>query len=88
MVEENELDYLKKSEVGIISSDEEDINNSLDNSTSIEENFNNEIERILIEISIYSTCSYFRILTRIINYTNYFCNKIFVCSKIIFRNSS
>ena len=51
MVEENELDYLKKSEVGIISSEEEeDNNNSLDISNSIEENFNNEIERILIEI--------------------------------------
>ena len=50
MVEDNELDYLKKSEVGIISSEEEDTNNSLDNSISIEENFNNEIERILIEI--------------------------------------
>ena len=50
MVEDNELDYLKKSEVGIISSEEEDINNSLDNSISIEENFNSEIERILIEI--------------------------------------
>ena len=50
MVEENELDYLKKSEVGIISSEEEDNNNSLDISNSIEENFNNEIERILIDI--------------------------------------
>ena len=50
MVEENELDYLKRSEVGLISSEEEDNNNSLDNSNSIEENFNNEIERILIEI--------------------------------------
>ena len=50
MIEENELDYLKKSEVGIISSEEEDNNNSLDNSNFIEENFNNEIERILIEI--------------------------------------
>ena len=49
MVEENELDYLKRSEVGLISSEEED-NNSVDNSNSIEENFNNEIERILIEI--------------------------------------
>jgi hypothetical protein len=51
MVEENELDYLKKSEVGLISSEEEDINNSTDNNNnSMEENFNNEIERILIEI--------------------------------------
>ena len=50
MVEENELDYLKRSEVGLISSEEEENNNSLDNSNSIEENFNNEIERILIEI--------------------------------------
>ena len=49
MIEENELDYLKRSEVGLISSEEED-NNSVDNSNSIEENFNNEIERILIEI--------------------------------------
>jgi hypothetical protein len=48
-IEENELDYLKRSEVGLISSEEED-NNSVDNSNSIEENFNNEIERILIEI--------------------------------------
>ena len=50
MIEENELDYLKKSEVGIITSEGEDNNNSLDNSNFIEENFNNEIERILIEI--------------------------------------
>ena len=50
MVEENELDYLKRSEVGLISTDEEDNNNSMENSNSIEENFNNEIERILIEI--------------------------------------
>ena len=50
MVEENELDYLKKSEVGLNTSEEEDNNNSIDNSNSIEENFNNEIERILIEI--------------------------------------
>ena len=50
MIEENELDYLKRSEVGLISSEEEDNNNSVDNSNSIEENFNNEIERILIEI--------------------------------------
>jgi hypothetical protein len=50
MIEENESDYLKKSEVGIISSEEEDNNNSLDISNSIEENFNNEIERILIDI--------------------------------------
>jgi len=50
MVEENELDYLRKSEVGLFSSEEEDNNNSLDNSNFIEENFNNEIERILIEI--------------------------------------
>ena len=50
MVEENDLDYLRKSEVGLFSSEEEDNNNSLDNSNFIEENFNNEIERILIEI--------------------------------------
>ena len=50
MVEENELDYLKRSEVGLISSDEEENTNSVDNNNSIEENFNNEIERILIEI--------------------------------------
>ena len=50
MIEENDSDYLKKSEVGIISSEEEDNNNSLDISNSIEENFNNEIERILIDI--------------------------------------
>jgi hypothetical protein len=50
MVEENELDYLKRSEVGLVSTDEEDNNNSMENSNSIEENFNNEIERILIEI--------------------------------------
>ena len=50
MVEENELDYLKKSEVGLVSSEEEDNNNSMDYNNSMEENFNNEIERILIEI--------------------------------------
>ena len=50
LVEENELDYLKKSEVGLNSTEEEDNNNSMDNNNSIEENFNNEIERILIEI--------------------------------------
>ena len=50
MVEENELDYLKRSEVGLVSTDEEDNNNSMENSNSIEDNFNNEIERILIEI--------------------------------------
>ena len=50
MIEENYSDYLKKSEVGIISSEEEDNNNSLDISNSIEENCNNEIERILIVI--------------------------------------
>ena len=52
MVEENELDYLKKSEVGLNTSEDEDNNNSIDNNNnnSIEENFNNEIERILIEI--------------------------------------
>ena len=50
MVEDNELDYLKRSEVGLIPTDDEDNNNSIDNSISIEENFNNEIERILIEI--------------------------------------
>ena len=52
LVEENDLDYLKKSEVGLYSSEEEDdYNNSVDNiNNTIEENFNNEIERILIEI--------------------------------------
>ena len=49
LVEENELDYLKKSEVGLDSAEDDD-NNSIDNNNSIEENFNNEIERILIEI--------------------------------------
>ena len=38
MVEENELDYLKRSEVGLISTDEEDNNNSMENSNSIEVN--------------------------------------------------
>ena len=51
LVEENDLDYLKKSEVGLYSSEEDDYNNSVENiNNSIEENFNNEIERILIEI--------------------------------------
>ena len=50
VVEDNELDYLKKSEVGLESSEEEDNNNSMDNNNCMEENFNNEIERILIEI--------------------------------------
>ena len=49
MVEENELDYLKRSEVGLVSTDEEDNNNSMENSISIEENFNNEIEEISFE---------------------------------------
>ena len=50
MAEENEIDYLSRKEVGLISSDEEDNNNSVDNNNSIEDNFSNEIERILIEI--------------------------------------
>ena len=49
LVEENELDYLNKSEVGLNSIDEEDNNNSNDNNNSMEENFSNEIEKILIE---------------------------------------
>ena len=50
MAEENEIDYLSRKEVGLISSGEEDNNNSVDNNNSIEDNFSNEIERILIEI--------------------------------------
>ena len=50
MAEEDDLDYLKKREVGLVSSDDEDNGNSIDNSNSLEENFSNEIERILIEI--------------------------------------
>ena len=50
MAEEDDLDYLKRKEVGLVSSDEEDNNNSVDNNNSLEENFSNEIERILIEI--------------------------------------
>ena len=49
MAEENELDYLSRREVGLVSSEEEDNNNSVDNN-SIEDNFSSEIERILIEI--------------------------------------
>jgi hypothetical protein len=50
MVDENEFDYLRKSEVGLISSEEEENNIRENNTISIEENFNNEIERMLIEI--------------------------------------
>jgi len=50
MAEEDDLDYLKKREVGLVSSDDEDNTNSIDNNNSLEENFSNEIERILIEI--------------------------------------
>ena len=49
MAEEDDLDYLKRKEVGLVSSDEEDDNYTENNST-LEENFSNEIERILIEI--------------------------------------
>ena len=48
--EEDDLDYLKRKEVGLFSSDEEENNNSIDNNNASEENYNNEIERILIEI--------------------------------------
>ena len=50
MAEDDDLDYLRRRQVGLISSDEEDNNNSIDNNNSLEENFSNEIERILIEI--------------------------------------
>ena len=49
MAEDDELDYLKRREVGLVSDDEEENNNSIDNN-SLEENLSNEIERILIEI--------------------------------------
>ena len=49
MAEEDDLDYLKRKEVGLVSSDEED-DNSTENNSTLEENFSNEIERILIEI--------------------------------------
>ena len=53
MAEDNDVDYLKRAEVGLASSEDEENNNnnnSLDNSILVEDNFNNEIERILIEI--------------------------------------
>ena len=50
MAEEDDLDYLKRREVGLVSDDEEENNNSIENNNSLEENFSNEIERILIEI--------------------------------------
>ena len=50
MAEEDELDYLKRREVGLVSSDEEENDNSIDNNNYFEENLSNEIERILIEI--------------------------------------
>ena len=50
MAEEDDMDYLKRKEVGLVSSDEEDNTISNDNNNSLEENFSNEIERILIEI--------------------------------------
>ena len=47
MVDEDDLSYLKKKDIGIFSSDDdEDNKNSMDS----EENYQNEIERILIEI--------------------------------------
>ena len=50
MAEEDDLDYLKRREVGLVSDDEEENNTSIENNNSLEENFSNEIERILIEI--------------------------------------
>ena len=50
MAEEDDLDYLKRREVGLESSDDEENDNSTDNNNSLEENYSNEIERILIEI--------------------------------------
>ena len=50
MAEDDDLDYLKRKEVGLFSSDEEENSNSIDNTNASEENYNNEIERILIEI--------------------------------------
>ena len=48
--EEDDLEYLKRKEVGLFSSDEEENNNSIDNNNTSEESYSNEIERILIEI--------------------------------------
>jgi len=50
MAEEDNMDYLRRREVGLFSSDEEENNTSIDNNNYLEENFSNEIERILIEI--------------------------------------
>jgi hypothetical protein len=50
MAEEDNMDYLRRREVGLFSSDEEENNTSFDNNNYLEENFSNEIERILIEI--------------------------------------
>ena len=50
MAEEEESGYLKRKDVGLFSSDDEENNNSVDNNNASEENYNNEIERILIEI--------------------------------------
>ena len=49
MAEDDELDYfLKRKEVGLMSTDEEENNNSID--SAMEENYSTDIERILIEI--------------------------------------
>ena len=50
MAEEDDMDYLKKREVGLLSSDEEENENSIGENNSLEEYLSNEIERILIEI--------------------------------------
>ena len=50
MAEEDNMDYLRRRDVGLFSSDEEENNTSFDNNNYLEENFSNEIERILIEI--------------------------------------
>ena len=50
MADDDDMDYLKRREVGLVSSEEEENDNSIDNNNSLEENFSNEIERILIEI--------------------------------------
>ena len=48
--EEENLDFLKRREVGLFSSDDEENSIDNDNENSFENNLNNEIERILIEI--------------------------------------
>ena len=50
MAEEDEVEFLKRKDVGLVSSEEEENNNSVDNNNDSEDNYNNEIERILIEI--------------------------------------